>query len=83
MQAILDKLIVKPIIEDNNDSDEFVLNTEKKEKFSKGEVLTVGDKVDKIKKGDVIWYDKHRASKIYLLGETYVAMSYSNVFLVE
>jgi len=83
MKAMFNKVLVVRQEEQNENQDGIILSESSKEKFCKGIVKSKGDLVENIKEGDVVWYDKNRASKININGESFDAMDKMNIFVVD
>jgi co-chaperonin GroES (HSP10) len=63
MQAVGDRIVIHEIKEKvKTDSGIFYSAADtKKIRYGKGKVITVGDLVNRVKDGDTIYYDVHRA----------------------
>ena len=83
MKAILNKVVVELIQEENVNEFGVALGKSESEKFAKGKVITAGEDAKGLKEGDIVWYDRHRASDITIKGKRYFAMDIFNIFVVE
>jgi co-chaperonin GroES (HSP10) len=63
MQAVGDRIVIQEIKEKvQTDSGIFYSAADtKKIRYGKGKVITVGDLVNRVKDGDTVYYDVHRA----------------------
>jgi len=52
-------------------------------RYIKGVVLSVGDEIDKISEGDIIYYDKANSHLVNVDGEQLSVVRYDNVVMVE
>ena len=53
------------------------------QKFYRGTVLAIGDKVQNIVVGDIVWYDITRSSRIMYHGDDLQIVNYFNISIVE
>ena len=53
------------------------------QKFYRGTVLAIGDKVQNIVVGDIVWYDITRSSRIMYHGDDLQIVNYLNISIVE
>jgi co-chaperonin GroES (HSP10) len=83
MKAILDKVIVKPISTENVSKEGFYLGETKDAVYNKGEVLDVGEKVDKVKVGDIAYYNKNRGAEINVNGEKVIVIANLDIWLLD
>ena len=82
-KAVLDKVIVKPISEDNVNSLGVYMGESKNENFKKGKVISAGEKTVNIKEGDIAYYNRNRASEIKIKGEIYDVMDNMAIYVLE
>lgn len=63
MQAVGDRIIIEEVKEEVVTNNGLAWSTAdtKKIRYPKGKVITVGDLVNRVKDGDIIHYDTHRA----------------------
>ena len=52
-------------------------------KFHRGEVIAIGEDIDKVGIGETIWFDRHRTYPINYQGVEYLVMNYENVVIIE
>lgn len=52
-------------------------------RYLKGEVISAGDQVSFVKKGDIVRYDKHAGHGIEYDGKLYYVIKISDVVIVE
>ena len=83
MKVVLNNVLVKEIKEDVKTSSGLYLGDGQDIKFHRGEVIEVGENVDKVNVGDIIWFDRHRVYPIVYQGVEYIVMGYENVVIVE
>lgn len=83
MRVVLDNVLVKEIKEDIKSSGGIILGDGSDVKFHRGIVEAVGENIDKVKVGDVIYFDRHRIYPINFEGIEYLVMRYENIVLVE
>ena len=53
------------------------------QKFYRGTVLAIGDKVKNIIVGDTVWYDVTRSSGIMYHGDDIQIVNYQNISIIE
>lgn len=53
------------------------------QKFYRGNVIAIGDKVPNIKVGDVVWYDITRGSRVMYKGDDITIVNYQNIAIIE
>lgn len=53
------------------------------QKFYRGTVLAIGDKVQNIVVGDTVWYDITRSSRIMYHGDDVQIVNYQNISIIE
>ena len=53
------------------------------QKFYRGTVLAIGDKVQNIVVGDTVWYDITRSNRIMYHGDDLQIVNYQNISIVE
>jgi co-chaperonin GroES (HSP10) len=83
MRATFRNVIVKELVDENKSTGGIFLGETKDNKFSRGEVVCVGDEVKHVEENDVIWFDKFRGSPINYKGIEYMVITYENVVIVE
>lgn len=92
LKPLGDRVLVKPIEEDETTPGGIVLPDTAKEKPQRGEVLAVGtgklldngERVPlEIKVGDKILYAKYGGTEIKMGGETYLIMRESDILAIE
>lgn len=83
MKVVLSNILVKEIKEDVKTSSGLYLGDGQDIKFHRGEVIEIGENVDKVNVGETIWFDRHRTYPINYLGTEYLVMGYENVVIVE
>ena len=83
IKANLDKVIVIPIEETNEDKNGVYLGNADTERFKKGKVQSVGHLVKNIEPQQVIWYDKSRCTEINLNKSIYDIMFEKDVWVIE
>jgi co-chaperonin GroES (HSP10) len=52
-------------------------------RYLKGKVISVGNKIDFIKEGDIVRYDKHAGHGIEWLDDLYFVITVNDVVIVE
>lgn len=83
MKAILNNVIVDPIKEEIEDSNGMIVSRQKSEKIAKGKVLSIGEQVDNVEVGDIAYYDKNRATDIYLDDKKVKLLNILHIFVKE
>lgn len=83
MKVVLNNILVKEIKEDIKSSTGIILGDGSDVKFHRGIIEAVGENIEKVKKGDIIYFDRHRIYPINYQGIEYLVMNYENVVLVE
>ena len=83
MKVVLNNILVKEIKEDVKTQSGLYLGDGQDIKFHKGEVVTIGEDIDKVNIGDVVWFDRHRSYPIIYEGIEYLIMGYENIVIVE
>ena len=53
------------------------------QKFYRGTVLAIGDKVQNIEVGDIVWYDITRSNRIMYHGDDVIIINYFNIGIIE
>jgi|TARA_B110000240_G_C13361445_1_gene394134 co-chaperonin GroES (HSP10) len=85
MKAIGNNLIIKKIEESNQSTKGGLLLTEKQRedvRFQQAEVFKVGDGVQAVKEGDIIYFDKAASHRIEINKEPYHVIRQENVVVV-
>ena len=85
MKAIGNNLIIKKIEEANQSTKGGLLLTEKQRedvRFQQAEVFKVGDGVQAVKEGDIIYFDKAASHRIEINKEPYHVIRQENVVVV-
>ena len=85
MRAIGNNLIIKKIEESNQSTKGGLLLTEKQRedvRFQQAEVFKVGDGVQAVKEGDIIYFDKAASHRIEINKEPYHVIRQENVVVV-
>jgi len=83
MKVVLSNILVKEIKEDVKSSSGLYLGDGQDIKFHKGEVIAIGENIDKVDIGDIVWFDRHRTYPINYEGIEYIVMGYENVVIIE
>lgn len=85
MKAIGIHIIILPIEEKiENDAGIIITSSlDKNIRHKKGKIVTCGDKVTEVKKGDVVYYDYARSSEIRIDSEKYVIVDEPGIVIVE
>ena len=85
MQAINDYVIVDRIKEEPKKISGLVLTdqTDEDNRYKKANIISVGNLVEVVKKGDVIFYDKHAGHDIGYNDELYRVIRMRDIVLVE
>ena len=85
MQAINDYVIVDRIKEEPKKVSGLILTDETDEdnRYKKASIISVGNLVEVVKKGDVIFYDKHAGHDIGYNDELYRVIRMRDIVLVE
>ena len=85
MQAINDYVIVDIIKEEPKKVSGLILTdeTDKSNRYKKANIISVGNLVEGVKKGDVIFYDKHAGHNIGYNDELYRVIRMRDIVLVE
>ena len=52
-------------------------------RYLKGEIISVGDKIDFLKPGDIIRYDKHAGHGIEWVDKLYFVITINDVVIIE
>ena len=85
MKAVGNNLIIKKIEESNQSTKGGLLLTEKQRedvRFQQAEVFKVGDGVQAVKEGDIIYFDKAASHRIEINKEPYHVIRQENVVVV-
>ena len=85
MKAIGNNLIIKKIEESNQSTKGGLLLTEKQRedvRFQQAEVFKVGDGVQAVKEGDIIYFDKSASHRIEINKGPYHVIRQENVVVV-
>jgi len=53
------------------------------QKYYRANVLAIGDKVQNILVGDVVWYDITRSTRVMVDGEDLTLINYQNIAIIE
>ena len=85
MQAINDYVIVDIIKEEPKKVSGLILTDETDEdnRYKKANIISVGNLVEGVKEGDVIYYDKHAGHDIGYNDELYKVIRMRDIVLVE
>lgn len=85
MQAINDYVIVDVIKEEPKKVSGLILTdeTDESNRYKKATIISVGDIVEIVTKGDVIYYDKHAGHDIGYNDELYKVIRMRDIVLVE
>ena len=85
MQAINDYVIVDKIKEEPKKVSGLILtdNTDTDNRYKKANIISVGNEVEVVKKGDIIFYDKHAGHDIGYNDEMYRVILSRDIVLVE
>ena len=85
MQAINDYVIVDIIKEEPKKVSGLILTdeTDESNRYKKANIISVGNLVEGVKKGDVIFYDKHAGHNIGYNDELYRVIRMRDIVLVE
>ena len=57
--------------------------TDGSNRFKKANVISVGEKVEVVKEGDVVYYDKHAGNDIAYNDDLFKVIRYTDIVLVE
>ena len=85
MQAINQYVVINKIKEapKNVGGLELTESQDKDTRYLKGEVISVGDQVPVVKKGDIVRYDKHAGQGIQYKDILYYVIRVSDIVIVE
>ena len=85
MQAINDYVIVDIIKEEPKKVSGLILTdeTDESNRYKKANIISVGNLVEEVKRGDVIFYDKHAGHDIGYNDELYRVIRMRDIVLVE
>ena len=85
MQAINDYVIVDKIKEEPKKVSGLILTdkTDEDNRYKKANIISVGNLVEGVKNGDVIFYDKHAGHDIGYNDELYRVIRMRDIVLVE
>ena len=85
MQAINDYVIVDKIKEEKKKVSGLILTdeTDESNRYKKANIISVGNLVEGVKKGDSIFYDKHAGHDIGYNDELYRVIRMRDIVLVE
>ena len=85
MQAINDYVIVDIIKEEPKKVSGLILTdeTDESNRYKKANIISIGNEVKVVKKGDVIFYDKHAGHDIGYNDELYRVIRARDIVLVE
>jgi len=85
MKAVNFYIVVDKIKEKPKSASGFVLSESQNEdiRYLKGKVVSVGDKVEGIKQGNIVWYDKHAGSGIEFDDNYYYVIKHGDVVIIE
>ena len=85
MEAINDYVIVDIIKEEPKKVSGLILTdeTDESNRYKKANIISVGNLVEVVKKGDVIFYDKHAGHDIGYNDELYRVIRMRDIVLVE
>ena len=85
MQAINDYVIVDKIKEEPKKVSGLILTdqTDEDNRYKKANIISVGNLVEVVKEGDIIFYDKHAGHDIGYNDELYRVIRMRDIVLVE
>lgn len=82
MRPVRDRVIVRPLAEDDQTQSGILLRTEDRVKPNEGTVVSVGDEVSVVAPGDHIIFDMYAGSPVHMDGEDLLIMSYKDIAAV-
>jgi co-chaperonin GroES (HSP10) len=83
MKVIGKNILVKEIIEDIKTKSGLILGDGNDIKFHRGVVVEVGEEIDKVFKGEIVWFDRHRVYPLIYEGVEYLVFDYYNIVIIE
>jgi len=85
MKAVSYYLVVDKIKEKPKSTSGFIMTESQSEdiRYLKGEVISVGENINTVKEGDIVWYDKHAGHGIEFNDKYYYVIKYSDVVILE
>jgi len=85
MKAVSYYLVVDKIKEKPKSTSGFIMTESQSEdiRYLKGEVISVGENINTVKEGDIVWYDKHAGHGIEFNNKYYYVIKYSDVVILE
>jgi co-chaperonin GroES (HSP10) len=83
MKVIGKNILVKEIIEDIKTKSGLILGDGNDIKFHRGVVVEVGEEIDKVSKGEIVWFDRHRVYPLIYEGVEYLVFDYYNIVIIE
>ena len=85
MQAVNDYVIIDKVKEEPKKISGLILTdkTDKDNRYKKANIISIGNEVKVVKKGDVIFYDKHAGHDIGYNDELYRVIRARDIVLVE
>ena len=85
MKAINDYVIVDKIKEEPKKVSGLILTdkTDEDNRYKKAKIISTGNLVEVVKKGDIIFYDKHAGHSIHWKDKTYEVIQSQDIVLVE
>ena len=85
MKAVNHYVVVDRIKEKQKETSGLILDENKDEqlRYFKGKVISVGNLVEVIKEGDIVWYDRHAGHGIEFEEKFYFVIKASDIVLVD
>ena len=85
MKAINFYIVINKIKEEPKSKSGFVLSESQNEdvRYSKGKVISVGNAINGIDEGDVVWYDKHAGHGFEWEDKYYYIIKHADVVIIE
>lgn len=85
MKATGENVIMTHILESIKTKSGLDLSNElvHEQKYYRANVIAVGDKVQNIEVGDVVWYDITRSTRVMIDGNELTLINYQNIGIIE
>ena len=85
MKAVRYYVVIEKIKEKKPENKGFVISEhqDKDNAYLQGKVISKGELVESIEKGDIVWYNKHSGHSIEWNKKLYYVIKYGDIVIVE
>ena len=85
MKAVSYYVVVDKIKEEPKSTSGFILSESQNQdvRYSKAKVVSVGESINNVNEGDIVWYDKHAGHGIEFNDKYYYVIKYGDIVILE